>query len=195
MKINVLIIGIVLSLGVTCYALAEITDVIPNNTARDSRTAANDNVHFSGAVVTEPCTFPDSDLNIVLSLGSVGIKELYQSSRTKSAPFIITLGECDPAIMDSVSVTFKGTGDDELPDMLAMDAGETTTASGIAIGLEMQDGTALALNKPAPPMALQVGTTLLTFMAFIQAKPSAMANHSLVGGAFQATSTFVLDYQ
>lgn len=155
--------------------------------------AAEDNVHFSGALVTEPCVLPDSDKDIHLDFGTVIEKYLYQYQRTKSQPFSIHLMECDPAVLSSVSVTFQGTADTELTDMLALDA--SGTAKGVVIGLEMTDGTPLVINDSIPYKQLASGTNVLTFNAFVQIQPSAMVNRSLVAGDFIAVSTFLLAYQ
>lgn len=155
--------------------------------------AAEDNVHFSGALVTEPCVLPDADKDIHLDFGTVIEKYLYQYQRTKSQPFSIHLTECDPAVLSTVSVTFQGTADTELTDMLALDA--SSTAKGVAIGLELADGTPLLINKASPYTQLSSGNNMLKFNAFVQAQPTIITNKSLVSGDFMATANFVLGYQ
>ncbi|EPH6761665.1 fimbrial protein [Cronobacter dublinensis] len=155
--------------------------------------AAEDNVHFSGALVTEPCTLSDADKDIHLDFGSVIEKSLYQYQRTESQSFSLHLLECDPAVLGTVSVTFEGTADTELTTMLATDP--LSAAKGVAIGFELTDGTALAINHPSPYKQLTSGNNTLTFNAFVQAKPTVIANKSLIAGAFSAISTFVLAYQ
>lgn len=154
---------------------------------------ADDNVHFSGALVAEPCTVPDSDADIKLDFSSVIEKSLYQYQRTKSLPFTIQLENCDPMLMSTVSVTFEGTPDDELTTMLAIDP--SSSAKGVAVGLEQIDGAPLAINKAGPYQQLSQGDNSLTFNAYIQAKPEAIAQKQIIAGDFTATSTFVLGYQ
>lgn len=154
---------------------------------------AADNVHFSGALVAEPCTLPDSDTDIHVDFGSVIIKYLYQYQRTKSQLFTIHLENCDPTIMKTVSVTFEGTADDELTDMLALEP--SASAKGIAIGLELNEGTSLAINKASPFSLLNNGNNSLTFGAYIQAKPTMIAGNRLTPGDFSTISTFMLNYQ
>lgn len=154
---------------------------------------AADNVHFSGSLVATSCTLPDSEKDIHLDFGTVIGKYLYQYQRTKSEPFTIHLEKCNPAIASTVGITFQGTADAELTDMLALDA--SSTAKGVAIGLEMTDGTALSINKSAPFVQLTSGNNNFTFNAFVQAQPTAVLNKSLTVGDFTATSTFVLAYQ
>lgn len=155
--------------------------------------AVEDNVHLSGALVSEPCTLPEADQDIHLDFGTVIEKYLYQYQRTKSQPFTIHLTECDPAILSSVSVTLQGTADSELTTMLALDA--SSTAKGVAIGLELADGTPLAINKASPYSQLASGNNTLTFNAFVQAQPTIISGKSLTVGQFTAISTFVLTYQ
>ncbi|WP_313080848.1 fimbrial protein [Atlantibacter sp.] len=156
-------------------------------------TAAEDNVHFSGALVTEPCVLPDADKDIHLDFGTVIEKSLYQYQRTKSQPFNIHLTECDPSVLSTVSVTFQGTADTELTNMLALDV--SSTAKGVAVGLELADGSPLNINKASPYRQLTSGTNTLTFNAFVQAQPSVISGKTLVAGDFTAISTFVLAYQ
>ncbi|EOL8944466.1 fimbrial protein [Cronobacter dublinensis] len=154
---------------------------------------AADNVHLSGALVAEPCTLPDTDTDIQLNFGTVIEKYLYQYQRTKSQPFSIHLKDCDPAIMSSVSVTFQGAADKELTTLLALDM--SSSAKGVAIGLELADGTPLAINKPSPFSQLTRGNNELSFNAFVQGLPSVIQNKTMVSGDFVATSNFVLTYQ
>lgn len=154
---------------------------------------AADNIHFSGALVAEPCTLPDSDTDIHVDFGTVIVKYLYQYQRTKSQMFTIHLENCDPSILKTVSVTFKGTTDDELTDMLTLDT--SSSAKGIAIGLELNDGVLLAVNKSSPATQLVSGKNSLTFGAYVKAKPTMVASKSLSPGDFTANSTFLLSYQ
>ncbi|MBL5898804.1 type 1 fimbrial protein [Lelliottia amnigena] len=155
--------------------------------------AADDNVHFSGALVSEPCTLPEADQDIHLDFGTVIEQYLYQYQRTKSQSFTIHLTECDPTILNTVSVTFQGAADTELTNMLALD--ESSISKGVAIGLELADGTPLAINKSSPYTQLTTGNNSLTFNAFAQAKPSVVTRKSLTEGEFTATASFMLTYQ
>ncbi|EOI5727638.1 fimbrial protein [Cronobacter malonaticus] len=176
MKIINFLLGVVLS-------IAAVTNVV----------AAEDNVHFSGALVSQPCTLPDEDSDIKLDFGSVVIKALYKYQRSASKAFTIHLQNCDPSVFKRVSVTFEGTEDSELTNMLALDT--TSTAKGAVIGLELADGTPLAINKAAPFQQLEQGNNNMTFNAYIQAQPMAIATKSLVAGEFTATANFLLAYE
>lgn len=158
-----------------------------------SAAQAADNVHFSGALVAEPCTLPDADTDIHVDFGSVIVKYLYQYERTKSQLFTIHLEDCDPSVMKSVNVTFKGAQDVELPDMLALDPG--STALGVTIALTLPNGEPLDINKTSPFTEISQGENILEFGAYIKAQPEKIENHSLVAGDFTATANFILTYQ
>lgn len=162
-------------------------------TLANNALAAEDNVHFSGVLVAEPCSLPDINSDIQLNFGTVVEKYLYQYQRTRSQPFTISLKDCDPTLMSTVSVKFQGTADTELTDLLALDA--SSTAKGVAIGIELEDGTLLPLNKTGPYNQLSSGENTLKFNAFVQAQPTVIANKSLKAGEFKAISTFILSYQ
>lgn len=154
---------------------------------------AADNIHFSGVLVSQPCTLPEEDTNIPLEFDTVVTKYLYQYQRTKSKPFAIRLLDCNPALMGAVNVTFEGSPDSELTDLLAIDTG--SSAQGIAIGIELADGTLLPINTTSPAQPLVSGSNSLSFNAFVQIQPTVLANKSLKNGDFTAITTFVVGYQ
>lgn len=153
--------------------------------------AKNNNLHFDGTLVADPCELDPNTANITLDFGTVIDKYLYLNTRTHSQPFTINLIGCDTSLGDQVVMTFKGTESSELPGLLALSSG---SASGIAIGMELPDGTPLPFNKPAPQQQLHDGTTSLTFMGYVQGEPSALQGHSINRGNFTATATFEMDY-
>lgn len=153
--------------------------------------AVTDNIQFSGNLVAEPCVLAPESEAIELDFGTIVDKYLYINERVHSQPFTVRLLECNLTLGNTVSLTFSGTADNELTDMLAV----TGAASGIAIGLETADGAALPFNQATPMMALTAGTTDLVFNGYVQGKPSAIQNRSIVRGAFNATANFTLTYE
>lgn len=154
---------------------------------------AADNVHFSGALVAEPCTLPDANSDVQLDFGSVILKSLYQYKRTKSQVFTIKLEGCDPSLMSMVNVTFEGTPNMELQNLLALDP--SSTAKGVAIGLEQADGTPLNINSEGQYQQLVQGDNALNFYSYIEVEPEALTNKSVTAGNFTATATFKISYQ
>lgn len=155
--------------------------------------AAEDNVKFSGTLVAEPCVVPPGEENVQLDFGTVVDKYLYANGRTHSQPFTIHLTECDPSIAGAVSTTFSGTPSAKLPGLLALDAG--SGATGVAIGLETQDGRPLPLEQVSPVTPLSAGETQLVYQAYVQGEPDAIANKTIGRGAFTATANFTLVYE
>lgn len=154
---------------------------------------AVDNVHFSGVLVSQPCTLPEDDTHIALEFDTVVTKYLYLYQRTKSKPFVIHLLDCNPTMMGAVNVTFEGQPDGELTNLLAIDG--ASTAQGIAIGIELADGTLLPINKTSPAQPLVSGNNSLSFSAFVQIQPTVLTNKALKNGDFTAIVTFVVGYQ
>ncbi|EAW0727646.1 type 1 fimbrial protein [Salmonella enterica] len=156
--------------------------------------AQNDNnVHFSGTLVNTPCTLNLDDQSEFVDFGTIIDKYLYQYKRTNPKAFQIHLEDCDTTIGPSVSVSFTGTTDNELPGFFALDGGGI--ASGIAVGIETEDGKLIRAGNQSPQIPLQDGETTLHFNAIVAIKPTALINHSLVMGSFQSTVTFMLSYQ
>lgn len=158
-----------------------------------TQAASDNNVHMVGTLVAEPCVIPAGEENIPLEFGTVIDKYLYENQRTKSEKFEIHLTECDPAIAKTVKVTFTGAESEALPGLLALDAG--SEATGVAIGLETEDGNALPLNQTTTASPLVAGENLLRFRAIVQGEPEALANRSIGRGEFTGTATFNLAYE
>ncbi|HGN0343787.1 TPA: fimbrial protein [Proteus mirabilis] len=181
MKIKTLsirfILGLFVSIGLTSTAFA-----IP------------DNLYFHGILVDEPCTIKPGDETVVLDFGNIPDKNLYAYKRTPSKLFQLRLSECDLSIGKSVKITFKGEENQAMAGegFLAISPG--SQASGIAVGLESENGNALPINKETDKMSLTAGDTILNFYAFIQGEPDAIANKSIKRGPFSAIATFYLNY-
>ena len=155
-------------------------------------TAAADNMRFHGALVAEPCVLPPGEESVKLDFGTVIDKYLYLNQRTHGQSFELNLAECDLSIGKTVSVTFSGTESLALPGLLAPSAGG---ASGIAIGLETEQGQALPLNQHSGKYQLSGGNTVLRLRAYVQGEQEALDKHTLGRGAFSATATFQLEYE
>ncbi|AIJ06753.1 MULTISPECIES: fimbrial protein [Edwardsiella] len=151
----------------------------------------DNNLNFDGILVTEPCTLDPDTTDITLDFGTVVDKYLYTNMRTASKVFNIRLLDCDVTLGQSVRVTFGGMPNKELPTLLALSSGP---ASGIAIGMEKSDGSALPLNKSTPSYTLMSGDNILTFKGYVQGEPTALLKHSIILGNFTAVATFTLEY-
>lgn len=152
--------------------------------------AGENNLNFSGALVSEPCDLDPQSQEISVDFGEVAKKYLYVNTRTNSKAFVIHLTNCDITLGSSVLVTFVGTESTALPGLLAVD----TPMTGVAVGLEYPDGTPLLFNQASSGLPLVAGNNDLTFGAYIEGEPDAITNESIVSGSLAATAIFEMSY-
>jgi type 1 fimbria pilin len=152
-----------------------------------------DNVRFHGALVAEPCVIPPGEENIQLDFGTVIDKYLYLNQRTHGQQFALHLVECDLSLGTTVRVRFSGNENPHLPGLLALAGG--SQANGIAIGMETPEGKPLPLNQTGQKYPLGKGDNLLTFKAYVQGEPEAIAKETIERGPFSAVATFSLEYE
>ncbi|CAI1945811.1 MULTISPECIES: fimbrial protein [Serratia] len=157
--------------------------------------AANDdnNLHFYGALVAEPCVILPGDEEIQLDFGTIIDKYLYLNTRTGGQKVEINLAECDPSLGKSVKVTFKGTENLALPGLLAIDG--SSTATGIGIGLETLGARPLPVNKESGEYPLQKGSNQIALKAYVQGEPQAINQKKIGLGYFSVVATVNLEYQ
>ncbi len=157
--------------------------------------AQSETVQFDGTLVEDACEVYPGDENIELDFGTIVDKYLYLNTRTHSQPFTIRLINCDLVLGKEVQVTFMGTESVALPGLLALNAG--SQASGIAIGLEAGNGTPILLNKPKNYIQkLHMGNgNNLNLKAYVQGEPTPLLTKTIGRGAFEATTTFILEYE
>ncbi|WP_442801771.1 fimbrial protein [Serratia rubidaea] len=155
--------------------------------------AADENMRFEGTLVAEPCVIPPGEELIRLDFGTIVDKYLYLNGRTLSQTFSLHLAECDLSLGNTVAVTFSGAENARLPGLLALDGG--SSASGVAIGLENLDGTALPLNNASKKYRLAAGSNLIALQAYVRGEPQAIADKTIGRGEFSATATFSLEYE
>ncbi|BEM33749.1 fimbrial protein [Serratia marcescens] len=154
---------------------------------------AVDNLRMHGALVAEPCVIQPGDEDVELDFGTLVDKYLYLNQRTQGQPFELRLTECDLSLGKTVSITFKGTENAQLPGLLALAA--SSQARGIAIGMETPQGQPLSLNSAGGKYPLQNGSTVIGVQAYVRGEPEAIAKRTIGRGAFSAIATFSLDYQ
>jgi type 1 fimbria pilin len=153
---------------------------------------ATDNIRYFGSLVAEPCTLLPSDGGIVVEFDTVIDKYLYLNGRTLSKPFELHLMDCDIRLGNTVSMTFRGMESLAMPGLLAL---ESSQASGIAIGMETQNGLILKLNKPSDAQAIVNGNNVIRLQAYVQGEPDAIKNKKIERGLFTAVATFSLEYE
>lgn len=157
-----------------------------------SKGLAVDNLSFKGRLVAVPCTIRPGDEVISLDLQDIASSHLYLNTRSIGQPFYIHLEGCDTRIGDSVTTTFSGRENAQLPGLLALDS--VSVASGIAIGIETPQDQPLPLNVASAEQRLSDGNNVIALKAYVRGEPQAIARKRIRAGQFEATSTFTLTY-
>lgn len=152
-------------------------------------------VNFKGTVVAQGCSIVPSSKNIAVDFKKIEISTLYDNHQSPPESFVIELQGCNPAVLSSVTVTFSGTENPNMTDRLAITPVSPNSASGIGIGFEESDGTAISLNTPTSAVVISDVTMQLSFKAFVEGEPDALSNKTLQTGAFRATANYTLNYQ
>ncbi|WIF62920.1 fimbrial protein [Enterobacter cloacae] len=153
---------------------------------------AADNLRLHGALVHEACDIQPGDEAQTLELGMVADRFIYLNTRTPSRVIRFNLINCDTSIGNMVTVKFMGVENIQLPGYLALDG--SSTASGIGIGIETPEGQLIALNGAGATYPIVDGANVVAVKGFIRGEPDALANRTIVLGAFSAVTTFSLDY-
>ncbi|NWF08462.1 type 1 fimbrial protein [Pseudomonas salomonii] len=153
---------------------------------------AADNLMFKGNLVEEACTLRPGDEAITLELWDVTSKHLYINTRTVGKRFQLHLEECDTTIGNTVTITFGGAENGELPGLFALDGG--SGASGIGVGIETLSDKPLPVNAVSDEQVLSDGSNVIELKAFVQGEPTAIRDQTIGHGAYKVTSTFTLDY-
>ncbi len=153
---------------------------------------AADNLRFKGNLVEEACTLRPGDEAITLELWDLTSKYLYINTRSVGKRFKLHLEDCDTTIGNSVTITFGGAENGELPGLLALDGG--SGASGIGVGMETLSDKPLPLNTVSDKQVLSDGSNAIELKAYVQGEPAAIRDQTIGHGAYTVTSTFTLDY-
>ena len=152
-------------------------------------------LNFKGTVVAHGCSIVPSSKNIAVDFGQISTRTLYAEGKSQPKAFVIELQDCSTDVFNSVTVTFSGTENANMSDRLAITPIAPQTASGIGIGFEESNGTAILLNTPTTAVAISDANMQLNFKAFVEGEPDALSNKTLETGAFQATANYTLNYQ
>lgn len=147
---------------------------------------------FHGSLVAQPCWMNPDFANRVFDMGNIPNADLYYNPHSRMTNFSIVLSGCDFGETGKGTVTtrFEGNESAELPGYLAL----TPANTGAAIGLMTQKGAKLPLGETSAPVQVANGGNILNFTAYVQAEPTALANHTIALGDFTATATFFLEY-
>ncbi len=120
-------------------------------------------MHFHGTVMALACSLPPNADKIEVDFGQIAAKDLYLSGRSQPQAFTIPLHDCNPDVFATISVTFNGTEDANLPDHLALNSGGPGSASGVAIGLVRRTAPPFIWAKAPPDRPLPKAPWRYTF--------------------------------
>lgn len=152
-------------------------------------------VKFHGTIAAPTCNITPGDEAIAVDLKTIAIQDLYRGQKSTQVPFSIHLEDCSAATFSSVSVTFSGTENPQLPNHVAVIPDQAGEAEGIGLGIQQKNGTSVQLGVPTPAIALSEDFLTLDFQVFIEGEPAALQAHSLKAGGFHATVNYTLNYQ
>lgn len=150
---------------------------------------------FKGTVVAYPCSIAPESERVPVDFGEISTKSLYASGRSTPVPFSIKLQNCNPAVFNTVTVTFSGDENSNMTDRLAIKAVTPGNAGGIGIGLLESDETPIKLDVPTSATAITDTALQLNFLAFVEGEPDAISGGTLTTGPFTATANYTLNYQ
>lgn len=148
---------------------------------------------MSGSVRLGACTIHPDDEEMDIPLDEMTDRYFYNyPPRTRGIDFHLRLLNCRISVVDGVKIKFSGVQNAKLPGLLALDP--SSTASGIAIGIETASGTPLPLETASSEFPLVAGDNTLAFRVYAHGEPEAIANQTIGLGTFSATVTFELEY-
>ncbi|WP_421507773.1 fimbrial protein [Erwinia rhapontici] len=152
-------------------------------------------VHFHGTVVSQPCSVAPGSEKILVDFKHVSVKDLYLNKKSTPVPFSIRLINCTTAVYNSVTVTFSGEENSELSNHLTIHPVLGGGAAGVAIGLKLQNGQSVELNKATSLTRLSTGNMNLGFTAYLEGEPDALQKREIQFGPFTASARYTVNYQ
>lgn len=154
-------------------------------------------IHFTGTVINAPCSISPGDEDINVNMGQVANKVLESGNKySQNVNYTIHLQDCDltaqtagtvayPA-MSKVAVSFAGTPDSSLAELLA----NTGSAKGAGIRLIDANGDLLKVGDTSKDINLVTGNNELVFAARVEANSQPVSTGTIVSQA-----TYALNYK
>ncbi|KAA5948785.1 type 1 fimbrial protein [Pantoea sp. Bo_2] len=152
-------------------------------------------VNINVTVLAPPCDINEEDQSgISVLFPPVSYRQFYNQGASPEAPFTLRLSHCDISQAKSVRSTFTGPEEDSLPGLLALSP--QSEAKGIAVGIKSAgDGKQIKINKKSDAFALAEGDMAFHFIAWLQATPEALTDHTIEAGEFTAQAVISLSYE
>lgn len=169
----------------------------PTPTAPSGADQGSGRIHFTGTVINAPCSIAAGDEDINVNMGQVANKVLESGNKySQNVNYTIHLQDCDltaqtagavayPA-MSKVAVSFAGTPDSSLSELLA----NTGSAKGAGIRLIDANGDLLKVGDTSKDINLVTGNNELVFAARVEANSQPVSTGTIVSQA-----TYALNYK
>lgn len=143
-------------------------------------------VHFKGEIIDAPCSISPDTADQTVDLGQVSNSALNKKGKSAPVPFTIKLQNCDISTYKTVTATWGGTPDANMPTAW----GISGTASGAAIVLRDASEKDIEMGKASASTSLIANDTSIAMSAYLQGDGG-----NVVPGAFTGAADFVLAYQ
>lgn len=186
---------LIIALSALISAAAFADDPAP--TAPSGADQGSGRIHFTGTVINAPCSIAAGDEDINVNMGQVANKVLESGNKySQNVNYTIHLQDCDltaqtagtvayPA-MSKVAVSFAGTPDSSLSELLA----NTGSAKGAGIRLIDANGDLLKVGDTSKDINLVTGNNELVFAARVEANSQPVSTGTIVSQA-----TYALNYK
>ncbi|WP_199063790.1 fimbrial protein [Serratia sp. ASV30] len=176
MKLNKIVLGVSLAIGVVSFVQAATTD------------PGHGTVTFTGSIIDSPCSIDSESIDQTVDLGQVSNVALSNKGTSTPKNFSIKLEKCNIGDKGK-SVTAKFTG---AQGSTAGMLGITGSAKGASIAVTDGNNKLITLGTATDTQILQDGNNTLLFSAYLQGDG---ASGSVVPGDFESVANFTLDYQ
>lgn len=147
---------------------------------------------FSGTLIERPvpCSLHPGDENIVLPLSGFNLNTLKTSQESIRFPFSIRLENCSFNLQEPAYISVYLTGQGDSNGMLQLSSG--STARGVVIGIEDEQGKALPLNTSSAVLTqpLNAAEIVIRMQAYLKVADAA----ALAAGEYDATMNYVIGY-
>ncbi|HAY5167173.1 TPA: type 1 fimbrial protein [Shigella flexneri] len=182
---------IALAMGLSMALVSGFANAADSGTTPPANTAAegghgHGTVHFKGEIIDAPCSISPESADQTVDLGQVANSALKDKGTSSPVAFNIKLQNCDISTYKTVTATWSGTPDVNMPEAW----GITGTASGAAIVLRDASEKEITLGQDTAPTTLIADDTTIAMSAFLKGDGEA-----IVPGAFTGAADFVLSYQ
>lgn len=166
---------------------------LPSVRAGDSNLYGEVNINVT--VLAPPCDINEDDHSGISAVfPPVSYRQFYNQGTSPEAPFTLRLSNCDISQAKSVHFTFTGPEEESLPGFLALSP--QSSAKGIAVGIKSAESSKpININKESDPFPLTEGDMAFHFVAWLQATPAALSEHSIQAGEFSAQAVLSLSYE